>query len=376
MQPLGPALIVLVTLIAFGARPHPGLAGTGLAVSFAVGGFALGGLGAMFTRYGSSEMATTVHVTFVAVLFVSSAALVWLQPQGTSVFGLFVAVVLLARRLPSRVAISLAALALVVLIVTTVAAPGTQRSVASALLTAIAIVGFCGITFLVRRLRETNEQAERLVIEMARTRSAEARAAALGERQRLAREMHDVLAHSLSGLILHLEGARLLAVEDPTDPRLLESIERAHHLGKTGLEEARRAIGMLRDDDLPGPDRLASLTAQFERDRGVPCRLTVSGDAQELGSQARLAVYRVAQEALTNIAKHADPERVEVCLAYEPRETRLAIEDFATDATNRPPPAESGYGLTGMRERAELLGGQLTAAPTGSGFRVELRVPT
>ena len=87
-------------------------------------------------------------------------------------------------------------------------------------------------------------------------------------------------------------------------------------------------------------------------------------------------MYRVAQEALTNITKHACPERVEVHLGYEPRGTCLTVEDFATNA--EPPRAAtdgSGYGLTGMRERAELLGGELTTAMTRGGFRVELRVP-
>jgi DNA-binding NarL/FixJ family response regulator len=141
--------------------------------------------------------------------------------------------------------------------------------------------------------------------------------------------MHDVLAHSLSGLMLQLEGARMLVADDPSDPRLPGVIERAHHLGKSGLEEARRAIGMLRDDELPGPGRLAGLAAQFQEVSGVPCQFTVSGQAYELPSEARLAVYRVAQEALTNITKHACPERVEVHLGYEPCGTRLTVENFA-----------------------------------------------
>jgi signal transduction histidine kinase len=176
--------------------------------------------------------------------------------------------------------------------------------------------------------------------------------------------------------MLQLEGARMLAAGNPGDPRLPGVIERAHHLGKSGLDEARRAIGMLRDDELPGPDRLASLAAQFQEVSGVPCRFTVSGQAHELRSEARLAVYRVAQEALTNITRHACPERVEVHLGYEPRGTRLTVENFAVSGE----PAQaacggSGYGLTGMRERAELLGGELTTELTCGGFLVELRVP-
>lgn len=181
--------------------------------------------------------------------------------------------------------------------------------------------------------------------------------------------MHDVLAHSLSGLLLKLEGVRMLAARDPADPRLGATVEEAHRLASCGLEEAHRAIGALRGDQMPGPDRLDELAAWFGQERGIPCQLTVSGAEQQLGTDARLAVYRVTQEALTNIGRHAHPDRVEVRLTYRPAATCLAIEDFAAPDPGRPPFAEGGgYGLTGMRERAELLGGTLRAGPTRTGF--------
>jgi signal transduction histidine kinase len=114
--------------------------------------------------------------------------------------------------------------------------------------TLAAIGAFYGMMYLAFRLGEANQQAERLLVELRESQAAQARAAGMAERQRLAREMHDVLAHSLSGLMLQLEGARMMAAEDPADPRLPGTIDRAHRLGKSGLEEARRAIGMLRDD--------------------------------------------------------------------------------------------------------------------------------
>jgi signal transduction histidine kinase len=134
---------------------------------------------------------------------------------------------------------------------------------------------------------------------------------------------------------------------------------------------------MLRGDDLPGPDRLEDLAAQFQDNCAIPCQLDVSGDARPLGSEARLAVYRVAQEALTNITRHARPDHVDVRLRYEPSATRLTIEDFAREpgTGEQTPPVGGGYGLTGMRERAELLGGTLTAQKTRGGFRVELELP-
>jgi signal transduction histidine kinase len=147
------------------------------------------------------------------------------------------------------------------------------------------------------------------------------------------------------------------------------------HLAKTGLEEARRAIGMLRGDALPGPERLVDLTADFEADTGIPCTFQSSGDERELSSDGRLTLYRVAQEALTNIRKHARPQRVEVRLAYQPAGTELTVEDHAANG-DRPPPSDgTGYGLTGMRERAELLGGQLIAETIADGFRVALWIP-
>jgi signal transduction histidine kinase len=223
------------------------------------------------------------------------------------------------------------------------------------------------------RLADANRRTQELLAELAASRDAQAQAAKLGERQRLAREMHDVLAHSLSGLILQLEGARMLASGNPADPRLPAAVERAHQLGRSGLEEARRAIGTLRDEELPGPERLAELARQFEQDRGVPCVVTVTGEPRPLGSEARLAIYRVAQEALTNVTRHATgTSQVAITLAYGPSAARLTVEDVGLVPD---PAGPGGYGLTGMRERAELLGGRLTAAPTGHGFRVDLEVP-
>jgi signal transduction histidine kinase len=370
MRRLAPPLFVVVALAVFSSGRDPGLAGRDVAAVLAVGGFALGALGALTARYRRAA----VRIIFAIMLLASSAALVRLQPDGPGLAGLLAGLVLLAPRVPDRFPIALSIAGITCLAAVAVAV--SHDSPTLALLSAIAIVGFPGMTLLARRLGQANHQAERLLIELEGTRAAQARAAGLAERQRLAREMHDVLAHSLSGLMLQLEGARMLTAEDPSDPRLPGIIERAHHLGKSGLEEARRAIGMLRDDELPGPERLASLAAQFQEVSGVPCQFTVSGQAYDLPSEARLAVYRVAQEALTNITKHACPERVEMHLGYEPRRTRLTVENFAMN--NEPPRAADdgpGYGLTGMRERAELLGGELTTAMTRGGFRVELRVP-
>jgi signal transduction histidine kinase len=168
--------------------------------------------------------------------------------------------------------------------------------------------------------------------------------------------------------------------------QLPAALDRAHHLAHAGLEEARRAIGALRDDDLPGPERIEQLAAEFSRDSSISATLEITGVPHQLDSETSLTLFRVAQEALTNSRKHAQPQRVELQLAYDPLGTRLLIQDHGARsvASARVPsgsesqPAEGarqGYGLTGMRERAELLGGRLEAAPTSDGFRVELWLP-
>jgi signal transduction histidine kinase len=369
---VGPVVLILVTASAFRTHPAPGLAGRGLVISVGLGAFAAGGLSALATR----DRPGPVHVASLLVLLAGSAALMWLQPAGVAIIGIFTGVFLLSRQVPRRFEIALYAAGTLLLAVLS----GTSHfgTTVSGVLGTVAVVGFFGMALLAHRLRQANQQADVLLAELERTRAAEARAAGLSERQRLAREMHDVLAHSLSGLMLQLEGTRMLAAENTADPRLPGAIERAHHLAQAGLDEAGRAIGMLRGDELPGPELLPGLAAQFQQDSGVPCRFTVSGQARVLDSEARLAVYRVAQEALTNITKHASPRSVAVALAYEPASTRLTVEDFAVAGSRAatPDPADrGGYGLTGMRERAALLGGTLTAAATGRGFRVELRLP-
>ena len=244
--------------------------------------------------------------------------------------------------------------------------------------TELGIVAFYLVARFGRSAAAAHEQTRRLLVELQASRNAEAEAAMLRERSRLARDMHDVLAHSLSGLMLQLEGARMLSTQPDANGQLPPALDRAHQLARAGLEEARRAIGALRDEDLPGPDGLKRLTADFEQDSNVHTSLQISGAARELDSETALTIYRVAQEALTNIRKHAAPDRVEMSLRYDPDGTRLTVGDHAQTPAAAELPSRrdsSGYGLTGMRERAELLGGALSADHTPDGFRVELWIP-
>lgn len=216
----------------------------------------------------------------------------------------------------------------------------------------VAAYGFAALGHIVRR-----DQVERI---------------ASDERQRLAREIHDVLAHNLSALAVQLEATRLLAEQRPGDPEVARAIDRAHRVATDGLAEAKRAVGALRGDALPGPELLGELVREFEASGDLRCRLEVTGKPVPLAPEARLAIYRAAQEGLTNVRKHAHARDVTIRLQYRRGGAELTVEDVGEAPSPR---TSAGYGLSGMRERAELLGGTLDAGPTRDGFRLRLWVP-
>lgn len=374
LRPVGVVIVAVVLIDGLAERPAPGLHGDRLGVLLALVAFATGLLGAREALLRHAPL--WVQVPFLFALVAGSGVLMWLQPGGPGFLGFFfLAAWVAALRVPAPAGATAAGLALV-LALAMVRAATAHRPVLGIVFSALGLSVLYLVVVLAQRAREGQRRAERLLEELEHTRAAQVRAAALSERQHLAREMHDVLAHSLSALTLQLEGARLLAAAEPADTRrIAAALDRAHHLAQTGLRDARRAIGTLRDEELPGPQRLAGLAREFERDSGVSCQLEVTGERRELGSQARLAVYRTAQEALTNVRKHAHAQRVELRLGYERLGTRLTVQDYAPDGVPAAAAGGGGYGLAGMRERAELLDGTLTAVPTGTGFRVELWVP-
>ena len=202
-------------------------------------------------------------------------------------------------------------------------------------------------------------------------RAAEAREAVLAERARIAREIHDILAHSLSAQLVHLEGAKLLLRADKTD-EALDRVVRARDLAKSGLEEARRAVSALREDSPALPQALRTLAEDFQATTNRACTLHISGAQHRLPPETELALLRTAQEALTNVRRHAPGSPATVRLVYEPGSCDLRVTNPASAEPGTP---GGGYGLMGMRERAELLGGTLSAGETTDGFRVHLRIP-
>jgi signal transduction histidine kinase len=363
LRVLGLAYLVAFVVVTGTTRPHPSLHGAGFAILLAAAVFVVGALGVQ--PHGRTSARRTIALLMTVT--VGSAVLAARQPHGIWEAGPYFVGIVAALRLERRAAALTLGVSLAVLVA--VASAGGSGS------GAVSVVFGAIPWFLVMRLmRETRDQHDALEV----SRAAEARAAAEAERSRLAREMHDVLAHSLSALALQLESTRLLARDRHVDADVTRAIDQAHHLAAAGLEEARSAIATARGDALPGPERVGALAEAFGEQSGLPVAVEVRGDPRELPPDARLAVYRTAQEALTNVRRHAAAERVEVLIDYHPESTVLVVEDHAPCGT--PPPLMpavpgGGYGLTGMRERAQLLGGELLAAPTGDGFRVELRLP-
>jgi signal transduction histidine kinase len=218
---------------------------------------------------------------------------------------------------------------------------------------------------ILHQLAVTHEQSAEVA-------QAQARAAVLGERQRLAREIHDILAHSLSAQVVHLEGARLLLEQDGDRDLVLDRVTRAGNLARSGLEETKRAVEALRGDQAPLDTQLERFASQFRATTGRPCEVKVAGDAAHLAPEAWLAVVRTAQEALTNVHKHAPDAHVTMDLRCSGGWCELEVRNTGVA---RVEPRGNGYGLVGMRERAELIGGTLDAGPSEDGFRVRLRVP-
>jgi hypothetical protein len=203
VRSISPVLVVVIVVTAIRDHPGPGITGRGLVVSLATAGIAVGLSGGL---WGAMRPAHRIVAVCGGVLLASSAALMWAQPSGPGAASALVGVLFIARILPLRAGVALSATGLAVLVaIVEITSHGTGIGML------VALAGLMGMIFLADRLAQVNDQAARLLAELQASRAAEARAAGLAERQRLAREMHDVLAHSLSGLLLKLEGARMLA---------------------------------------------------------------------------------------------------------------------------------------------------------------------
>ena len=247
----------------------------------------------------------------------------------------------------------------------------TEQPAAQSAITAVLLCLLLAVTGqFIRRGRQSQDRTELLLAQLQDAREAEAAAAALAERSRIAGELHDVLAHSLSGLAIQLQGARKLAGEEAVSEALRAAIDRSAELTKAGLADARQAVSALRGEQLPTLDQLGTLVEDFRRDTGADATLRIDGTSPPLPAEASLALFRGAQESLTNIVRYAPGAATIVTVSYQPGRTLVTIEDHLCSPGTTPAArpgllagAGGGHGLDAMRERAERAGGTARAGP-------------
>jgi signal transduction histidine kinase len=228
------------------------------------------------------------------------------------------------------------------------------------------------------------EVAERSARELARDRDAHTEAAVAQEQARIAREVHDIVAHDVSVIVAQAAAARRLIPSEEAPAHTLQAIEAA---GREALDGLRRLMHLVRSDagetlrsPQPTLDRLPALVEQVH-EAGLPVELEVRGRARRLPATVETNAYRIVQEALTNALKHAGPARARVVLDYRPDELRIDVHDdghgsVPAAAPADPAPASGGFGLVSMRQRAALLDGQVDVGPDDDGgFRVSARLP-
>lgn len=297
----------------------------------------------------------------------SGAAMDLLQPSGPGFLTAYVAAAGLALRLPRRVALGTG---VVVIGATAAAEAVTSPHPVSSILNLALGGGFLAFASAYAALsREASRRAVEQVAQEQATLAAREQAAVLAERSRLARELHDVLAHTLAGLAVQLEGARLLGEHTAADPRLVAQIAAAGRLTREGTANASRAVSALRGEALPGVDDLESLVAQARSTLGLAIDRQQGGSVQQITPEAGLCVYRTVQEALTNTAKYAGHgARAMVTVDYRDESLEVSVAD-AGGERHTVSSGSGGFGLAGLAERAALLGGSLESGPTPQGGR-------
>jgi signal transduction histidine kinase len=298
------------------------------------------------------------------------------------------AMMLFATSTPVHLDFAPAFLVLMVLCVATLSSIAggfmAALSAAALLLTASALhrldavalyVGFIGAGWLLGYLMRTQRL---LLAQQIRAQAALAEHAAADERRRIAREVHDVIAHSLSVTLLHVTGARRVLQQDRDVDDAVQALEQAERLGRQAMADIRRTVGLLDKSPMkitpqPGVDDVAVLVDDFKR-AGLDVALRLEGATERVSSGVGLALYRITQESLANIAKHAPESKSTVAIAISTKSARLAVNN-QLPATVTVAPCAEGRGLRGMRQRVELLGGAIEAGPASDGWSVCAEIP-
>jgi signal transduction histidine kinase len=369
LRPLGWAVILVVVLGSINSHPAPGLHGTGLAVTLALCAFAAALL--ITIRDDFPERSLELQGVVIAVMGGAGVAIAGLQLKGATGIAAGVAVFVGITRLPFTAGVAVGSAVTVALGSATAIAGSSSSSVAAAVLVTV-LLGV--VAQFLKRSRESQDQTELLMAQLQDAQDEKARAAAIAERGRIAGELHDVLAHSLSGAAIQLQGARKLADHEDATAPLSEAIDRASELVKAGLANARQAVGALRGDPLPTVMQLPSLVDSYRADMNLDVTLRIEGESRTLPIDPSLALYRGAQEALTNVARYAPGACTTVTLRYEPDCATLSVDNGLSAIPAREG-LGGGRGLDGLRERVERVNGTLSAGPTAAGWRVEIEVP-
>jgi len=223
------------------------------------------------------------------------------------------------------------------------------------------------------------EQSAELLDRTQQLLAEQGRADVLSERTRIAREIHDVLAHSLGALGIQIQAARAVLTDHEDIGRAVEILTTAQRMAADGLTETRRAVHALRADMKPLDEELRRVTSDYGDRYDVKVTFSMTGVPRPLPPDATLALLRTAQEALVNVAKHAAGQSVAVHLGYGDRDVRLTVVNDLPGPGPRPGPGlgtgTGGYGLTGMHERLRLLNGTLAAGPRGGQWAVIAEIP-
>ena len=296
-------------------------------------------------------------------------------PGGAQLIAMAVLVGHAAAVLPVRRGLRAAVLAtLVVVLAGLTLGPSTWESVFYLVVTGTA----WAVGVLVRQSRERARELQVLAARLAEQQEAAAGAAVVAERARIAREVHDSVAHAVSVMVLQMGGLRRLLPDHPEAQDVLLGLER---LGRESVDEMRRVVGILREpgagDPAPQPSlsRLDAVLAEL-RAGGMPVELVVTGEPAELPPLVDVSAVRVVQEALSNVVRHAGAAATRVEVAWTPGRVTVTVIDDGRPRVEPAPHAPGGHGQLHMRERVAVAGGDLSVGPArGGGYRVRAGFP-
>ncbi len=382
---LDPRAATIVRLIGFGLISwtvfndphHPGTGGRGLVVAVTYGLCAVSWMA--WTWHPSRDHGATLDTYVMAI---AGGVLCGAASSSAAAAFVFVAAVTAGVREPLARAMLVTASGILALAVAVLIYDGSALGLLAYSL------GFAAITLAASNARQSlmrADQAELLLAQTQRSYEEQLRTARLEESARIAREIHDVLAHSLAGLTIQLEATSSLLEHGADRQLVLERVRRAHALAREGLIETRRAVGALRGEQAGPPSAPAgiqSLVSEYRSGSHAPVTVSIDGDAARLSGETGQTLLRVVQESLTNVSKHAPGAPVTIALhgGVAPTDPiELIVENGR--ATGRAGGSDlsqtgGGYGVRGMRERATALGGTLQAgAINDGGWRVRLQIP-